>query len=162
MKHYKYKKINPFDKEVMKILKDANLSYKEIAIGFEVANSTIQYHLNPKQKENSIKRAMKSYGKLSKEQKLKKSRKHTEYGSQYHFERYNLDSEFRERQIQNIGNNFKKRRKEWIKKGLCSSCGREREDKRWKSCEICRKKMREHRKKQKMLSSYKDEKNRNI
>lgn len=147
MKHYRYRKLNLIDIEVMKILRDAKLSYKEIAVGFKVATSTIQYHLVPKQRENSIKRGKKAYAKLTKEQKLKKSRKQAKYRSQYYPERYNHDEEFRKRHIKNIGNSFKRRKKEWIKKGLCSNCGRERKNKMRAQCEKCRKRKRDYQKK---------------
>lgn len=142
MKHYRYRKINLIDIEVMKILKEAKVTHKEIARGFKIATSCVQYHLVPKQRENSIKRAMKSYKGLSKEKKLKKSRKQAKYRSQYYPERYNNDEEFRRRHIQNIGNSHKRLKKGWIKKGLCSNCGKERGNKMWAQCEKCRGKKR--------------------
>ncbi len=142
MKHYRYRKLNLIDIEVMKILKEAKVTHKEIAKGFGVAMSTIQYHLIPKQRENSIKRAMKYYTKLTKEQKQEKIKKQAKYRSQYYPERYNLDSEFRKRHIQNIGNSFKRRKEKWKKQNKCSNCGREREDKMWKQCEKCRERRR--------------------
>lgn len=143
---YRYRKISPFDVEVMKILKEAKVTYKEMSKGFEVAMSTIQYHLNPKERENTIRRGKKAYARLTKEQKLKKSRKQAKYRSQYYPERYNLDSEFRKRHIKNIGNSFKRRKKEWEAQNKCSNCGRERKDKRWKQCERCRKIKRNYKK----------------
>jgi len=147
MKHYRYRKINPSDVEVMKILKEAKVTYKEIAEGFKVATSSVQYHLMPKQREKSIKRAMKSYTKLTKEQKQEKTKKQAKYRSQYYMERYNNDEEFRKRHIGNITNSFKKRCEVWKEQNRCSKCGREREDKKWAQCERCREIRRNYQKK---------------
>jgi len=146
MKHYRYRKINPFDVEIMKILKEAKVTQKEIAKGFEIATSGVQYHLVPKERENKIKRSKEGYARLTKEQKQEKTKKQAKYRSQYYPERYKLDSEFRKRHIQNITNSFNRRREEWRKKELCLNCGKEREDKRWKQCEGCRKIKRKYKK----------------
>ena len=79
-----------------------NSSYKEIAKKFNLSKSTVEYHLNPKVKEQTIKRAMNSYNKLSKKQKAEKNKKTAEYRKKYYFERYANDPEFRKRLIKSI------------------------------------------------------------
>lgn len=143
MKRYRYKRIKPEDVVVMKELREQGLSYKEIGKRFNVTWKTPYYHLSPKEKKRCLKSIRKFNKALTKEQKLEKSRKHYPYIKQYIKERYNNDPEFRKNFLDMVKRNEKKRRRKWIKLGLCSHCGRERKDKRFTQCGICRKKRRE-------------------
>ena len=142
MKKYRYHKVNPGILSQMKQLREDGLTYKAIAEKFNISATSAQYWLSPKEKENSIKRSMKYYKKLTQEQRREKEKKRYEYKKKYFLERYQEDEEFRKRMIRYVQNSFKKRQKEWKKEGLCNICGRERKDKKWKRCERCRKKIK--------------------
>ena len=139
MKKYRYRKVTPKMLEEMKQLREDGLTYQAIAEKFNINSSTAQYWLSPQEKEKSIRRSMKSYAKLTKEQIKEKNKEHYEYKKKYNTERYNKDEEFRKRMIKYVQNSFKRRQKGWLIAGLCSGCGREREDEKWKNCERCRK-----------------------
>ncbi len=142
MKKYRYRKVNPETLSQMKQLREEGLTYKAIAEKFNINSSSVAYWLSPKEKENAIKRANKYYSKLTKEQIKEKEKNRSEYKSKYSLDRYQNDEEFRKRMIKYVQNSFKRRRKNWILEGNCSFCGREREDKKWKMCEKCRKRER--------------------
>jgi transposase len=137
MKRYRYRKITPEDLEEMKRLREEGLSYKEIAKRFNVTYSTALYHLSEREKEMNKKRAMKSLSKLTKKQIKEKQKKQQPYRSAYYKDRYNNDEEFRKGLIKLITKSLRKRRNKWVKKGLCSKCGRKREEE-WKQCNKCR------------------------
>lgn len=142
MKRYRFRKTTPENVELMKILRDAGLFCREIAKAFGVCTQTAYYHVSPKEKIMNKKRAYKSFKKMTKEQKLEKSRKAYPYRKQYIIERYQNDEEFRKRFIGNVCRSHKKIRDQRRKKGLCTECGKERKDKSFKICEICREKNR--------------------
>ncbi len=144
MKHYRYRKIKPEDVEVMKELREQGLSYKKIGKRFNVSWKTPHYHLNPREKEIGRKRAYKSSSKLTKKQKKKRQLKEQKYRSEYMKDRYQNDEKFREDFLDIVKRNFEKRRKGWLIAELCSNCGREREDKKWRMCKRCRRKKREY------------------
>jgi len=77
---------------------------------------------------------------LTKEQK---KRKKQDYVSEYIKERYYNDEEFRRRIIEIVRKSQKRNKELWEKQGWCNMCGRKRKNKRWKACEICRKRGRE-------------------
>ena len=60
------------------------------------------------------------------------------YIRNYMITRYRNDPKFRRRIIDKTIECQNKRRNGWIENGLCSQCGGEREDKKWKTCERCR------------------------
>lgn len=141
MEHYRYRKITPEILKNMQNLKKENISNDKIAKMFNIAGSTVSYWLSEKQKKNAIKRAKKFYKeKMTKEEKSLSNKKRYNYKKDYLKERYNNDEEFRERYKKYVSDSFKRRSKIWVEKGLCSTCGRERENKRFKQCERCRKK----------------------
>ncbi len=142
MKKYRYRKVNPEILSQMKQLKESGLTYQAIAEKFNIGSSTAQYWLSPQEKENSIKRSKKSYAKLTPEQRKETYKKHYKYQKEYYVERYNSDEEFRKRHIKSITNSFAKRREVWREQNLCSQCGRDKIEKKWKTCEKCRKKWR--------------------
>jgi len=75
MKRYKYRKIKPEDIIIMKELKKVGLSYKQIGEEFSVNMSTAHYHLSPREKIMSKKRAHKSLNKMTKKQRREKIKK---------------------------------------------------------------------------------------
>lgn len=74
-------------KETMKELRDKEISFARIGKILNFSSSTVQYHLSEKQKQKTIKRAIKN----------EKPRDRKEYHKGYMSERYNNDEEFRER-----------------------------------------------------------------
>jgi len=143
-KRYRYRKITPEDIEKMTELRGGGLSYKEIGKRFNVDMSTALYHLSPREKEMSKKRAHKSLSKLTKKQIREKNRKKRPYIRQYIKERYQNDEEFRRGFLDIVKRSEMKRRRNWVKLGLCSTCGKERKDKGYRRCENCRRKKREY------------------
>ena len=142
--HYRFRKVTPKMKVEMKKLRKKGTTYKEISETFGIAFSVVQYHFDPKYREQKIKDSLKFYSKLSKEKKKEKIKKAYPKVKAYIFERYNNDEEFRKRYIGYVRNSFIKRKKIWIEKGLCSGCGRFRIEKMWKRCEKCREKSRRY------------------
>ncbi len=142
MKHYKYRKVNPEILKEMKQLRKGGLSYKKIAENVNTCDATVQYWLSPQQRENAIKRAKKFYTKLTKKEIAKRNKKRYKKAKKYYRERYHEDKEFRKDFIRMVRRSFKKRKKEWEEKGLCSQCGRKMEDKKWRTCERCREQKR--------------------
>jgi len=128
---YRYRKIRPEDVEKMKKFRAEGLSYRKISEEFNISMSVVQYHLIPKYREQSLARS-------KKRNKLKPQKPNPEYIKKYMKERYNNDEEFRKRFIGLVTSSYKRRRESWIEKGLCSGCGREREDKNLKTCDKCR------------------------
>jgi len=143
MTRYRYRKIKPEDIVVMKELRGRGLSYEKIGKEFNIQWSVVHYHLSPREKMMCKKRAHKSLDKMTKKQKLEKSRRHYLYTKQYIVERYQNDEEFRRYYCGLVKRSFEKRRRVWIEKGLCSKCGRRRKNKRWRYCERCREVCRE-------------------
>lgn len=138
-KKYKYRKVTPEILEKMKKLREGGLTYKLIAEKVNIDASSVQYWLSPQQRENAIKRGKKSYAKLTKEEIVKRNKKQYKKAQKYYKERYHEDEEFRKDFISMVRRSFKKRKKAWIEKGLCSLCGRKREDKKLRTCKRCRK-----------------------
>ncbi len=89
-------------KEKMKELRDSGMSYQNISKTFGLSSNVSVYHLNPEQREKSIKRAIKSYSKLSKSFSKEKKRKRQEYKNDYIKDRYHHDEEFRKRMISHM------------------------------------------------------------
>jgi len=143
MERYRYRKIKPEDIVVMKELREQGLSYKQIGGEFGVHMSTAHYHLSPREKIMSKKRAYKFLSKMTKKQKLEKIKKAAPRMKKYMKERYNNDSEFRRGFLDIVKRSFEKRRRKWVKLGLCSTCGKKRRDKKLRQCENCRRKKRE-------------------
>lgn len=142
MKRYKYRKIRPEDIEVMKKLREVGFSYREIAVKFNIHTNTVDYHLNPKTKKKSNQRALKFWNNLSQKEKIKRSRKHQKYKSNYLIERYQNDKEFHDRFLNNVRNSQHRIRNSRKKKKLCVDCGKRLSDKKYKNCYNCRLKYR--------------------
>lgn len=151
MKRYKYRKVNPEMFKLIKQLRKDGISYTEIGKELKLSSSTVSYHLNPKDREETIKRAKKSYKRLTKEELRERGKRDYPKKKEYYKKRYHEDEEFRKYFIGLVGKSFKKRREIWLANGLCSICGKERKNEELKLCERCRK-MRRRR--------YNDEKNR--
>jgi len=141
-KHYRFRKVTPRIKEKMKELREEGLSYKEIGKRLLMCGSTIAYHLSEEQRKKAIKRANKHNRGISKEERKKINKERYKYKKEYLSERYRNDPEFRDRFKKMVGDSFKKRREKWLKKGLCSKCGKKRKDKTFKTCERCRERER--------------------
>ncbi len=69
-------------------LRKKGLTYEAIGKKLMLSGNTIQYHLNPKQRQDAIRRAMEN-------PKQWKGRK--EYNKKYQHEKYNNDPEYRKR-----------------------------------------------------------------
>lgn len=138
MKHYRYRKLKPEDVKKMKELRKNGVSVVRLAKMFNVGTSTIQYHTSKNQKEQNRARAMRSYRKMTKKERREKSQKAQPYKSAYMRERYQEDSEFRQRMIDTMVRSEKRKRDARSKKGLCPECGGKREDKEFKWCMKCR------------------------
>lgn len=74
-------------KETIKEMKKKGFSNKSISKTLNLAESTIQYHLDKKQRSKQIKRAIKN----------EKPRDRKKYMKEYQTGRYNNDPEFREK-----------------------------------------------------------------
>lgn len=74
-------------KETIKELKKKGFSNKAIGKTLNLAESTIQYHLNKKQRSEQIRRAIKN----------EKPRDRKKYMKEYQADRYNNDQEFKEK-----------------------------------------------------------------
>ncbi len=141
-KNYRYRKVTPEILEKIKGLRASGMTHKKIGEKLKLGESIVGYWLNPETRKKSIERAKKFYKKLPKEQKRENERARSEYKQEYFLERYREDEEFRKRMIGYVQDSFKRRQEKWKKQGLCSICGRKREDKKYKLCEGCRKKRR--------------------
>ena len=127
--------------EEIKRMNDEGISVEKLSKKFKRSNPTIYYHIEPEQKRNAIKRALKYYYNLSKEEKLKISRKRYPYNKAYIKNRYHNDPEFRKRYINYVNESQKRRRLKALKTGNCSRCFKEN-DSKWKLCLKCREKRR--------------------
>jgi transposase len=103
MRRFRYRKVTPQIKRKIVELHEQGKTYKEIAEKFGFSVSTVNYHLNPKVRENAIKRTKRNpnYG--------KKLYFDPEYMKKYMVERYALDIEFRERVKKHAITSFLKR-----------------------------------------------------
>ena len=142
MRKYRYRKVTPEMERGMKKMKEDGLSYRNIGKTMRLSENTVIYHLDPKQRKKIIRGAEKSYEKMTLEQRKEKTKKHIPYVREYLRKRYNEDEIFRKYYIGLVKKSFKKRRQRWRKEGLCSRCGRERENKQFALCERCREKSR--------------------
>lgn len=111
IKHYRYRKVTPKMGKEMKELRAGGMSYQEISKKFGLSKNASIYHLNPIQRRKSIKRAIKSYSKLSKTFSKQKERKRQKYKNSYIKDRYKNDEEFRQRIISSVMRSQKRRRK---------------------------------------------------
>jgi IS30 family transposase len=93
------RKVTKEQKITMKELRAKGVSFAGIGRILNFSSSTIQYHLNEKQKENTIKRAIKN----------EKPRDRKEYQKIYRADRYNEDEEFRERVQKHSRESWRKR-----------------------------------------------------
>ena len=143
MKRYRYRKVTPEMVKRMKMLRNEGMFYKDIARKFEVCYETIAYHLSEKAKKRKIKQVIEYNNRLTKKQRKEKTKRYQPYTSQYIKERYNNDEEFRLRFLDHVKRSAKKMLKERREKGLCTRCGRVKENKRWTTCEKCREKKRD-------------------
>lgn len=109
--HFRYRKLDPEKVLGMKRYKDFGYSYKDIALIFKVAPSTVQYHLDKGYKEKSLKRSNKYNSKLTKKQKRRISKKRRKYNNQYIMDRYHNDEEFRIKFIKSSIKYQKKKRR---------------------------------------------------
>lgn len=138
-KHYRYKKVSPKDEIEMKDLYRGGLSSIKIAEMFGLSKEAVLYHVNPKYRMKSLNRS-KAWQKRhrTKRSMRKANKKHQAYRSAYIKDRYANDPEFKKRLIEMIKKYQSKKKKEWLKKGLCPKCGRKRLDD-YKYCRRCRK-----------------------
>lgn len=82
------RKVTPEIKQVMKQLREKGITFAGIGKILGLSANTIQYHTSEKEKQNTINRALRN----PKEWIGRK-----EYNKKYQSERYNNDTEFRER-----------------------------------------------------------------
>ena len=136
-------RFNKEDKKWMKKIRDEVYTYEEIGEILGCHNNSVQYHLKEDYKKKGKDRAKKRYLRLTKEQRKKNNAKSREYRKEYFHNRYHSDSKFRKLLIDLNLKCYRKRKDLRIKKNLCMVCGGVRDNKRWKTCDKCRKKKRE-------------------
>lgn len=85
----------------MKKLREDGKTFREIAETFNVSCSTVQYHLSPRQKELTKKRAYERIKRLgpASQQYPERVRK---YMREYQSDRYKSDPEYRERMLKHV------------------------------------------------------------
>ena len=88
-----YGKVTQEMKEVMIEMREKGFTIRKISRILIVTQSTVQYHLNPAQRQKQIERSRKNLKKLTDEQKERKKN----YQRNYQSRRYNNDEEFRDR-----------------------------------------------------------------
>ena len=98
-----HQKVTETMKTEFKELRESGLTYKQIAEIHGVSSGTIQYHLNEKTRLLSLERQNRYY-KEGRSWRQKNPEKYQKWSSAYHLDRYNNDSEFRQRMIQHIKN----------------------------------------------------------
>lgn len=86
-------------KITMKELREMGLTFSGIGKTLGLSESTVQYHLNPKYRKETIARSIKN----------QKSRDKKEYLKNYMKERYNNDEEFKERVKKDNRENWRKK-----------------------------------------------------
>lgn len=74
-------------RDKMKVMRKNGISDKKIAEIMKIPPSTVQYHLNPEQKQKQIERSVKN----------EKQRDRRKYMREYMSKRYKNDEEFKER-----------------------------------------------------------------
>jgi biotin operon repressor len=97
-KHFRYRKVTPELLEFMKLLKSYQLSYGQIGDACGLSRTTVQYHLNIRQRELTIERAKHHYQKPKTKKYYAKKRaspQHRSWMREYLRERYRGDPEFR-------------------------------------------------------------------
>jgi len=126
------------EKEIkyIKKLKKNGMDISDISRKTGFFYSTISYHTNNKYKLKSQEIALQRIHNLGKK-RIRKINKEN-YSTEYFTNRYRTNPEHKQSVLYNMFM-MRERRK---KKGLCSSCGGERKNKRWILCEKCREKKR--------------------
>lgn len=135
-----------FNKEHIKWMKKfrkEGFNYREIGEIIGCYGSSVQYYLKEDYRRRSNERAKKTISKFTKKQIKERNSKRKEYSNEYFYNRYHSDSKFRKQLIELNKESYRKRKALRVKKGLCIVCGGVRDNKRWKSCDKCRKKLRE-------------------
>ena len=84
---------------------------KQLCIQFDVRESTVRYHINPRTRKKTIERAKRRYFRTGGTPYSPEKRR--EYNRKYMKERYNNDPEFRERMLKHMS---RYQRKEFINK----------------------------------------------
>ena len=134
--------VKPEDKEEMKKLREQGLTYSKIAQKFNLSYNTVIYHLDEKCREKTIIRAKESWNRKTDEQKKESYKKHYLYTKNYLKNRYQNDPEFRRYYLDMVGRHNKKRNKKRRELGLCTICGLDLDDKKFRMCSKCRLKHR--------------------
>ena len=104
----KHGKVTDIMAQEMKKLREEGKTFREIAVIYNVALSTIQYHVSPGEKEKNKKLVYERRKKLGPTSKQYPERRR-EYMRNYMKDRYNNDPEFRERMIKHVANSQKRR-----------------------------------------------------
>ena len=133
-------------------LRKKGLKLREIAKKFNVAESTLQYHINETYRKSVKEKARERMRKLTKKERYEKNKK--SYNPGYYKNKYNNDPKFRKKIIkitQRCQRKLYKKRKE---KGLCVRCGnkaieKNKSGKKYLNCEKCREKYKKRRRREK-------------
>ena len=142
-KRYRYFKITPENLLEIKELLKKGVKQKKIAEIFNISTTTVQYYINPHANKYRKEYARKYRKEYARKYRKEHSKKYYKYLKEYLKERYNNDSEFRERFIGHVKKSQKKIRAKNKRKGLCPECGNKR-DSKFLMCGICRKKKRDN------------------
>ena len=102
--HFRYRKITPEDKQLMRSLCAYGLSQAQIATVFECCRQVVCYHLDEEQRMKTIERAKKSIERNGKKARTESNKK---WNREYLKDRYHNDPEFRMKVIRaNSGGKF--------------------------------------------------------
>jgi len=125
--------------EKIRELRIKNMTYKQIAQEFNLATSSIGYHLNERTKQSSKERACLRSRNLTPEQRKERYKKRYDYTKKYIMDRYRNDEEFRKKFIQYQIKSKKKRQAVWKNdSSRCNRCGKKKVNEKFKACESCR------------------------
>ncbi len=93
-------KVTKEQQKQMSKLREEGKTYQELGEEFNLASSTVQYHLNEDTNTRIKIRARERSRNLTKEQRRKINQSRKEYARVYYMRRYREDPEFRERHLE--------------------------------------------------------------
>ncbi|MCJ7793740.1 hypothetical protein MUP42_02280 [Candidatus Bathyarchaeota archaeon] len=95
--HFRFRKVSPPVLRWMQKLRVGGASYREIADEVGLVSASVQYHLCPEQRLNTLARARRA---LAKDGKKPKTEREKQYDAEYFKDRYWHDEVFRRKVIE--------------------------------------------------------------